>query len=97
MKTLTDYQSQCPELTCQNRGYGNISTQVQDKHSNEIKEIEVILKTVIKGFSKFNNFRINLDGEIEVRCQYYWSSSFCGVGYFLLSEIESELLQLDKK
>lgn len=91
MKTLRKYQKECPELTYQNKGYDTISIAAQEKYKNEIKEIEVILKTVIQGFSKFNNFRITKDMDIEVRCQYYWNSSFCGVGYFLLSDIEKEL------
>ena len=85
---ITKIQKECPELTFNNKGYECLPQSVQEKYKAEIKQIEDILKQVIEGFIKFNNFKITHNGVIHIRCQYYWSSNFAGVGYFALPVVE---------
>lgn len=91
MKTISDYQKEFKELTFDNNGYAEISREVKEKYLKEITCIENILRKVIPGFVRFQNFKPRKDGKIDVRCQYYWDERFIGVGYFPLAEIEEEV------
>ena len=86
IKKIIEIQSNFPKLTFQNEGYQYLSKEIKENHKKEIAEIESILKKEIKGFSEFNNFKINKDGYFSVRCQYYWDGNFRGVGYFNINE-----------
>ena len=91
MKTLKQIAKDHPALTFQNVGYEYINKkQLSKADIDAITEIETILKGKIDGFSRFNNFRIRKDGGMDVRLQYYWDHSFCGVGYFPIDEIDAE-------
>ena len=85
---LISMQKECPELTFQNDGYEYLSKEIIDKHKEQIEEISNILKTIIKEFVKFNNFKIDKTGGILIRCQYYWDERFIGVGYFNIEEFK---------
>ena len=86
IKKIIEIQSNFPKLTFQNEGYQYLSKEIKENHKKEIAEIESILKKEIKGFSEFNNFKINKDDSFSVRCQYYWDENFRGVGYFNINE-----------
>mgnify|MGYP003603483754 FL=1 len=86
IKKIIEIQSNFPKLTFQNEGYQYLSKEIKENHKKEIAEIESILRQEINGFSEFNNFKINKDGSISVRCQYYWDNSFKGVSYFNINE-----------
>ena len=77
----------CPELTFDNDGYQYLSQDIKDKYKDEIDIIETILKKYIEGFVEFNNFKPRKDGNICIRCQYYWGNRFTGVGYFNIDDI----------
>ena len=85
IKKIIEIQSNFPKLTFQNEGYQYLSKEIKENHKKEIAEIESILKKEIKGFVRFDNFKINKDGSFSVRCQYYWDENFIGVGYFNLN------------
>lgn len=86
-KRLVEIQREYPELTFQNNGYEYLSQEVYDRHPEQVAEINRILKLLIPGFSKFNNFKMSEKGDkCFVRVQHYWDSTFKGVGYFELNE-----------
>lgn len=90
--TILSIYEKYPELSLQNKGYEGID---KSKLSNEAKEdfnsIEEILKDAIAGFVRFQNFKLNKEGEIQLRFQYNYgydgSMYFIGVGYILLDEL----------
>ena len=86
---LKQIQQDNPQLTFQNEGYQYLNREIVENHKSQIAEITEILKTTMKGFEKFNNFRIRKNGDIGVRLEYQWSSSFTGVGYFELEEFKN--------
>lgn len=86
---LLQLQQDNPQLTFQNDGYQYLSKEIVENHKLQIAEISEILKTTVKGFEKFNNFRIRKNGDIVVRLQFQWSSSFTGVGYFELEDFKN--------
>ena len=80
-----------PQLTLNNEGYQYLNKDIIESHKNQIKEISDILKITTKGFVEFNNFKISKvdTGVVNIRCQYYWSLSFVGVGYFDLTDFKN--------
>jgi len=85
---LTYLQKLYPKLTFQNEGYEYLSKEITDRHKDQIEEISKILKDTISGFVKFNNFFIKKNGDITIRCQYYYDKMFVGVGYFNIEEFK---------
>lgn len=90
-KLLAIYQNN-PNLTLQNKGFEGIDKrEFTDIEKNSFKEVETILKEAVYGFSRFQNFRLNKDNEIQLRFQYNYGydggQSFTGVGYILLDEL----------
>lgn len=85
---LISIQKEYPELTFQNDGYEYLNKEIINKHKEQIEEISSILKSTIKGFVEFNNFKIDKTGGILIRCQYYWDKMFVGVGYFPIEEFK---------
>ena len=98
MKTMNDFLKECPELIFNNDGYEYLSKDITDKYAEQIKEIESILRQVIQGFIKFNNFKPCKDGSFKVRCQCVWTLSpyFIGVDYFSVEGIDEEIKELNK-
>lgn len=82
-----------PELTLQNKGYEYIDkSKLPNEAKDAFKAVENILKANIVGFSSFTNFKVNKDGEIQLRFDYNYNYGnnerpFTGVGYILLSEL----------
>lgn len=89
---LSIYQA-FPELTLENKGYEGIYRAGLSPEAKEAdKKINLILKDHIIGFSEFQNFKHNKEGEILLRFQYNYSGEgsgvpFIGVGYILLTEL----------
>ena len=83
-------QKEYPELTFQNEGYEYLSRDTVNKHKEQIEEISNILKTILKGFVQFNNFKVYKNGDIMIRVQYYWDERFIGVGYFNIEEFKEQ-------
>lgn len=82
-KKLVDLQKNHPELTFKNEGYEKLSKEIQERHTDQIKEIDAILTETLENFRTFNNFSPSRDGKlVAIRVQYAWDSSFQGVGYF---------------
>ena len=96
-----DYNKLCSRqikysaLTFNNKGYEYLD---KSKFSKEDKkafdEISNILSKSIKGFSKFNNFKVRENGDICIRFQYNYNAdsdipqpSFIGVGYLKILEL----------
>ena len=95
-KFLMESYENYPHLCFQNQGYEYINPNTLDEEDKiRIKEIEVILKKSILGFSKFSNFRKNRDGNPCIRFQYNWDADsdlanktrFIGVGYIKIDEL----------
>ena len=95
---LLQIQKDFPKLTFQNKGYEYIKkSELTEDDFKAIDEISSILKIHIKGFSKFNNFKISqVTNEVVLRFQYNWSADddysknpipFIGVGYLDLIEL----------
>ena len=86
-KRLVELQKQYPELTYDNHGYDEISDDVVARHKEQIEEISNILEQEITDFVRFQNFKIQKDGTIQIRCQIQYdpNHSFIGVGYFDLN------------
>ena len=93
---LISIQKEYPELTFQNAGYEYLSKEITDRHKEQIEEISKILKDAIPGFVKFNNFYIIKNGDITIRCQYYYDKMFVGVGYFNIEEFKETDNNLNK-
>ena len=93
---LLDIFNKYPKLTLQNVGYQYIrKADLNEEETTKFKEVNDILKTAIKGFSEFNNFRRNKKTQaIQLRFQYDWTADeerpkvpFTGVGYIELDEL----------
>ena len=90
---LKDIQSTYPALTFQNKGYEGLDHKIfTPAEKDAFKKVTDILKSHITGFSRFQNFRHNKAGEIEIRLQYNYNYdrdgvTFIGVGYILLDEL----------
>ena len=90
---IKNIQKNYPVLTFQNKGYQYINkNNLSKKDEEKIKQIEEILNKSIKGFSKFNNFRLSDENEIVIRFQYNYNYDgvgipFMGVGYIYLEEL----------
>lgn len=89
---LFDLYDQYPTLTLQNKGYEGLDKSAFT--SDEKKAFETvnnILKNHVAGFSSFQNFRHDKDGNVEIRLQYNYNYDgglpFTGVGYILLDEL----------
>lgn len=84
---LLQIQKEYPELTFQNQGYEYLNSDIFERNTDAIKEINGILKNCIKGFCEFNNFRLEANKDIMLRFQYMWDGGiyFKGVGYLRLS------------
>lgn len=95
-KFLMESYENYPHLCFQNQGYEYINPNTLDEEDKiRIKEIEVILRKSILGFSKFSNFRKNREGDPVIRLQYNWDADsdlanktpFTGVGYIRIDEL----------
>jgi hypothetical protein len=93
---LVEIYNKYPKLTLQNKGYEYIrKDDLNNEELTKLKEVNDILKTAIKGFSEFNNFRTNnKTQELQIRFQYDYSADaekianpFIGVGYLYLEEL----------
>lgn len=92
--TLSDIQTKFPALTLQNKGYEEINREsLTDTEKEKIEDVENILIDSIKGFDRFQNFRVKpTTGEISIRFQYNYGYDgegiyYIGVGYLTLNEL----------
>jgi hypothetical protein len=94
--TLESIFTEFPTLTLQNKGYEGLDKRnLTDQDNEKIKEIEVILKSSVCGFSRFQNFKVNKAGKTSIRFQYDYDADndgsnkigFIGVGYILVDEL----------
>lgn len=95
---LLEIQSKYPVLTLQNKGYEGLD---RDKFNDEERQadkfINKLLSKHVVGFSRFQNFKLNQDGNITLRLQYDYSADsrhepgyrpcFIGVGYITLEQL----------
>jgi hypothetical protein len=90
---LSNIQKNHAVLTFQNKGYQYID---KSKFTEEDKEaFNIVTKTLkehVVGFSEFNNFGLDKNGNVQIRLQYNYGAEdntmpFTGVGYLLLSEL----------
>lgn len=89
IERLKEIATRYPALTFDNDGYQYLSREIKEAHKDQIEEIESILKTIIQGFTRFDNFKpITEKQPIRVRVHHYWSPAFEGVGYFTFDELE---------
>lgn len=97
-ETLTSIYSSFPALTFQNKGYEGINKDnLTDEEKQKIKEIEEILKKSVFGFSKFQNFKKDKEGNAVIRLKYDYSADdesnsspyFVGVGYLKIDELKN--------
>ena len=87
-KLLHDIFTNYPALTLQNKGYEYIhKSKLTDEERERFKEVAAVLSKSVHDFSEFNNFRLSPCGQVQIRLQYHYSSSFTGVGYLLLDEL----------
>jgi hypothetical protein len=90
---LMDIYTNVPELFLQNNGYEGINKDQMIPEAIKLNEtVNCILRKSISGFSSFQNFRKDNDGNPQIRFQYNWSYDgqsvfFIGVGYILISEL----------
>lgn len=92
--TLLEIFQSYPTLTYQNKGYDELNlSDLSEGEKNKHQEVTEILKKVIKGFSRFQNFRLRPStGLPEIRLQYNYHAygdglPFVGVGYIHLHEL----------
>ena len=85
---LLGLQMDNPNLTYDNKGYDELDeTTLTEDDRQVIEVIEAFLKDKIKGFSRFQNFKLDVSGEVSIRFQYDYSANkerstqFIGVGY----------------
>jgi hypothetical protein len=103
---IMEIQKSYPLLTFQNEGYEYPDKSKWDEnHLNAFNEMTEILSKHIKGFYKFNNFKISKKGFVRLRFQYDWTADmedsrthFTGVGYLEVDELlngfhESEIIK----
>lgn len=86
-----------PLLTLQNKGYENIrKDKLSESDLVKIKEIEILLRKSIVGFSSFQNFKVRSDTNLQIRFQYNYDADydgpgnktyFVGVGYILVNDL----------
>lgn len=93
-KTLLDIQKEYPSLTFQNKGYESLDLdKLTDDDVLAHETVDKILQKSIKGFRKFNHFKINERSQtLTLRFQYDYgadneSISFIGVGYIALLDL----------
>ncbi len=85
---LRDIQEQHPELTLQNEGYEYLDKrEFSPETMDAYQTVSDILREHIDGFRKFHNFKLSRNGEVRLRFDYKWDSSFTGAGYLLLDEL----------
>ena len=85
---LKSIQTKYPILTFQNVGYQYIDkSKFTEKDKVAFDKVTEILKLHIERFVEFNNFLFNRVGELVIRFQYHYDSSFTGVGYITLEEL----------
>jgi hypothetical protein len=92
--TLLEIYKNFPSLTLQNKGYEGIKrSDFTDEEKKADKEVNEILKKSITGFSRFQNFLLDKNNELQIRLQYNYNYEpnsglpFIGVGYILLDEL----------
>ena len=88
---LNELKTQFPQLTFDNKGYQYLSIEVREKHKEQIKEIEDILRkelNPIQGVLEFNNFKPIKNGDFSIRVQMYWDNSFKGVSYININDLK---------
>jgi hypothetical protein len=84
-----------PKLTYNNKGYDSLNLDtLTEEERTKFNEVQEVLRNSIKGFSKFNHFRITPKTQKWIiRFQYDWSADipnqnpFTGVGYLELEEL----------
>ncbi len=82
---LKSIQIKFPNLTFQNEGYQYIDkSKFSEKDKKAFRIVSNILSKAIKGFCRFDNFRLSKKGEVCIRFQYEYDVSFTGVGYLEL-------------
>lgn len=91
--TILEIQKKYPVFTFQNVGYQYIDKSKFNEEEKEMFEyISDILRQHVVGFSEFNNFCHDKDGNIRIRLHYNYGAEdntrpFTGVGYLLLDEL----------
>ena len=90
---LLGLQMDNPNLTYDNKGYDELDETNLTEDDRMVREtIEAFLKKKIKGFSRFQNFKLDASGEVIIRFQYDYSADkedytpFIGVNYLNLRE-----------
>ncbi len=93
---LLEIQKTYPNLTYNNKGYDYLNfSRLTPEELQHFKEAEEIIKTSIKGFSKFNHFKPSkTKPELPmIRFQYNYTADepnglpFTGVGYLFVHEL----------
>lgn len=93
---LIEIQKTYPNLTYNNKGYDYLNlSRLTPEELQHFKEAEEIIKTSIKGFSKFNHFKPSkTKPELPmIRFQYDYTADqvgerpFTGVGYLFVHEL----------
>ena len=93
MKTydrLNQLKEQNPELIFDNDGYQYLPLETREKHKEQIKEIELILKEFGYQSVRFKNFKPRKDGSYAVRFDAKWDNTFQGVIYVSLEDFKNE-------
>lgn len=91
---LSQIKNEYPALTFNNQGYQYLSREVKEKHTEQIKQIETILKNEFSGIVEFNNFKPRKDGAFDIRCQCKYDPSFTGVVYLKEADFTAETVQI---
>ena len=78
-----------PALIFSNDGYEELPATVKEAHQDAIAQIEAVLKSCVRGFVRFQNFKPRKDGSTAVRYQvrYNDNGSFTGVAYTPLADL----------
>jgi hypothetical protein len=93
---VLDIYNKYPKLTYQNKDYDTLNLKtLTEEETIKFKEVEEVLRQSIKGFVKFNHFKIRPKSQtLVVRFQYNWTADedkpsipFTGVGYLELDEL----------
>lgn len=89
---LTRLMNDNPDLLFNNNNYQELPRDVAEANASAIAEIETLLKKVVIGFVRFQNFKPRKDRPVAVRFQATYASLtyYVGVYYVPLEDFKDE-------
>jgi hypothetical protein len=88
---LAEYIAAHPGLVFQNDGYQEMPRDLADELRPQITEVEALVKPLVWGFVRFQNFKRRENGDLVLRCQVYYDDArtFVGVSYIKVEAFDA--------